>query len=128
MKERYLRFLALVLALVMLLCGCTNPLEAFIQQAEMIYDTIVAFDQVVQREDAWQNTNEPLSQMVYTRPDMQMLEQVLQESCQIAREETDLETVMDAVYDYYDIYDRFDTDLALADIHYCCDVTDIYWQ
>ena len=128
MRNRYLRLLALVLALAMLLCGCKNPLEDLIRQGEMIYDAIMAETQIAQREMDGKTEREPLSQMVYTRPDMQVLEEVLQESCQIAREENDLETVIDAVYDYYDVYDRFYTDLALADIHYSCDLTDTYWQ
>jgi oligoendopeptidase F len=70
----------------------------------------------------------PLSQMEYGRPDMAEHDAVLEESCRIAREEKDIDKVLESVLDYYDVYDRFYTDLALADIYYSCDLTDIYWQ
>lgn len=135
MKDRYLRVLSLMCALVMLLCGCSGSVADMIEQGEMLWNaaTQVQPEQAQDgdtsaQEDEVPPRNAAFSQMEYSRPDMQVLEDVLQESCQIAREETDARKTMEAVYDYYDVYDRFYTDLALADIHYSCDLTDTYWQ
>lgn len=140
MKHRYLSVLSLVLVLAMVLSGCTDAISDAVQRGQMLWNTATQQTQAEHQEDNDQPLDEPppeeevplkdmsFSQMVYTRPDMQKLEEVLQESCRIAREETDVEVIMDAVYDFYDVYDRFYTDLALADIYYSCDLKDAYWQ
>ena len=138
MRKRYLRVLSLILVLAMLLGGCADGnargknAESNIAQQEQT-EPQQEHTEPQNAEDQAQEENIPLkdmtfSQMVYNRPDMENLEEVLQESCRIAREETDVKVIMDAVYDFYDVYDRFYTDLALADIHYSCDLTDEYWQ
>ncbi len=127
MRNRYLRVLSLVLILAMLLSGCGGTIADAIQRGEEIWNTTTQQEQA-QQEDTPQSTKQTFAQMEYSRPDMQLWEESLLESCRIAREETDIETVLQMVYDFYDIYDRFYTDLALADIHYSCDMSDAYWQ
>ncbi len=127
MKKRYLRFLSLMLILAMLLSGCGRSIADAIHRRDELLNGIHEETQAQQEEPA-QSQKETFSQMEYDRPDMQAMEEALAESCRIAREETDREKVLQAVYDFYDIYDRFYTDFALADIHYSCDLTDTYWQ
>ena len=127
MKKRKLRILAVCLALGILLSGC--GLEDKIQQAKEelqqggLHDALEGLMGGSGREDVV-----PFSQMAYSRPDMQKLETVLQESCRVAETERDIDTVLEAVYAYYDVYDRFFTDLALADIYYSADLRDTGWE
>lgn len=65
--------------------------------------------------------------MEYARPDMERLAGVLDESCKTARSSEDLDTVLEAVYNYYDEYDWFYTNSNLANIHYSADLRDSYW-
>lgn len=111
MRKRKLQILALILAAAVLLTGCGSLLEQVYQQ--MGYSD-------------WEVV--PFSQMEYVRPDMTEHDAVLAESCRLAAEAGDVETVVDGIYAYYEIYDRFYTAYSLADIHYCADLTDLYWS
>ena len=66
--------------------------------------------------------------MVYERPDMTVIRDSYDAFCRVAAEETDPEAVLDAVYGFYGEYDWFYTCYSLADIRYCHDLTDIYWE
>ena len=66
------------------------------------------------------------SQMEYTRPDLDAMQALLDEVCTQA-EGKKARKIMDAVYEFYDAYDWFYTNMNLADIHYCADLTDEYW-
>ena len=68
------------------------------------------------------------SEMRYTRPDMDALEASMYHAVELANEEADPDTIMDAIYAFYDGYDDFYTQYALADIHYCADLTDTHWE
>ena len=70
----------------------------------------------------------PYSQMKYSRPDMVKLSDVLDTSCATALEETDLRKLEDAIWAFYDVYDEFYTNMSLAMIAHCRDLTDIYWK
>lgn len=74
------------------------------------------------------NTGLSFRDMTYTRPDMVHFREVLESSCETARTSRDLEETSEAIWAFYDIYDRFYTDMNLADIHYCADLTDSYWK
>ena len=113
MKKLYLRFIGLILS-CLLLCGCTNLggpaqelLDAIQQESGEDYVTF---------ED-----------MVYSRPDLTEMQSVLDQSCEAAAGE-DFRKVLQGIYAFYDVYDAFDTSYALADIHYCADLTDEYWE
>lgn len=110
MKKRYTWLLVLVLTAV-LLTGCGSVLE-------QVYQQMTAGD--------WEAV--PFSQMEYIRPDMTEHDTILAESCRVAEEAADVDTVLDAVFAYYEVYDRVYTAYALADIHYCADLTDLYWS
>ena len=111
MKKRMMVIIALVLAV--LLCGCGD----FGDYAQVMDDLLSGGEEIVAYED-----------MVYERPDMTEFQLVLEESCRLAREERDLDKVIEGVYAFYDVYDWFYTNYSLADIRYCSDLTDIYWE
>ena len=79
MHKKIGSFLALLLVLVML-AGCAAPLDR-----EVIDRNRGAVD---------------YADMEYKRPQMDQLEKKLEECCQIARTETNIHKVMDAVYEY----------------------------
>ena len=68
----------------------------------------------------------PFSQMEYTRPDLDAMQALLDEVCTQAQGKK-AHKIMDAVYAFYDAYDWFYTNVNLADIHYCADLSDEYW-
>lgn len=107
-RKRY-RLLALLLAAVLLLTGC-DPGESFQKYSATFGVTI------------------PFSMMSYTRPDLQALEHTADKCAAAARNGEDPETVMEAVYGFYDLYDSFHTNYTLADLHCRLDVTDPYWE
>jgi hypothetical protein len=105
MKKRVIRIFALVLALL-LLTGCGN-----------LADLLPSFgEEYVAYAD-----------MEYSRPDMQALETALDAAIDASFGD-DTEALMDLIYGYYDLYDRFYTCYSLADLRYCADLTDIYWE
>lgn len=68
------------------------------------------------------------SNMQYTRPDMDDLNAVLESSCAAALQETDISELEDAIWAFYNVYDDFYTNMNLAFIEYCRDLSDLYWQ
>ena len=115
MTKRTLRLLAIVLALSIALSGCSGL-------TQLLLDTV----QQTQPSDS--ETSLSFSQMEYTRPDLDEHDRILENACQVIGETTDIDQALDQVYTYYDAYDRFYTNYALADIHYSADLTDTYWQ
>ncbi len=65
--------------------------------------------------------------MAYSRPDLGDLERTLDAVCRAAAG-TDTEEIVDRVYDFYDVYDDFYTNYALANIRYSGDLSDFYWE
>lgn len=102
--KKWSKLLAVFLSVVILLSGCMSP-----EMEKLFFGT-------------------PYSEMTYTRPDMQQFQQTLDRCCETARTSEEIDTVMDAVWDFYDAYDRFCTDYNLSYIGYCRDVTDTYWE
>lgn len=113
MKIRFLRLIALVLTAAVLLSGCG------------MVDFGEYFGAVRSLVDG--NAIVPYESMTYERPDMTQLRQTLDAACEAA-EGDDVSAILDGIYDFYDAYDWFSTYYALADIHYCADLTDTYWE
>ena len=112
MKKLCLRLIALLL-IAALLPGC--DLEALREDAFSYLRRAVGPE------------GTPFSEMTYTRPDMERLEQ----SAQTAREAAtglSLDSILDKIYAFYDEYNSFYTNYILANIHYCHDLTDTYWE
>lgn len=107
------RIVALCLALMLLLCGCGDEMDQEAWRLERMYRD---FDLV------------HFSDMEYQRPNMAEHAMVLEDSCRIAMEEQDPQVVLTAVYTYYDQYDWFQSNYALANIYYSRNLTDIYWE
>ncbi len=111
MKKWGLRFLAMVLCMV-LLAGCQ------VQGGESETTAVPQMQSV---------GTVSFASMAYVRPDMAVIEETLAEACEAAAGE-DFSYIMDRIYAFYDVYDGFYTNYALADIHYCQDLTDSYWE
>ena len=109
MKQYAIRLIALILATVML-TGCT-VLEDYQRLKEQYFGAATHF-----------------SQMEYVRPDPDDFMEAQRRCIALAEEGTDLDTLTDAIWEMYDEYDQFHTLYTLADIYYCRDMTDLYWQ
>lgn len=105
MKKSIFRIITLILA-ALLLAGCGDM--------ERIRNYFI--EDFVAYED-----------MEYRRPDIQAVDAALAEAIE-ASKGNDLEKIVDLIYAYYDVYDDYYTNYSLADIRYCGDLTDIYWE
>ena len=106
---RKIRIIALCVAVALLLSGCGSLLTALTDMY-------------------WGGNVVKFADMEYSRPDLQELETALQKSCDMAVNGENVQQVVDSIYEFYDVYDRFYTSYSLAQIHYYCDTTDIYWE
>ena len=113
MKKTILCIVAVCLAVCILLSGCAgiNFVGYFQQLAALISGGAVT----------------PFSQMEYTRPDMAYFRKTLDTCCAAAESETNLDAMVDTIYQFYGVYDAFCTGLALSMIHYSQDQTNGYW-
>lgn len=102
--KRVLRLIAVVLVLTLPLSGCSWLWE------KLLAPTPVAF-----------------ADMEYERPDLRELEELVSQCEELAMGE-DVEALMDAFYGFYDLYVGFYTAYSLSYIHYCIDMTDLYWE
>ena len=114
MKKTKLRLIALALVCALLTgCGMVDFGGYF-----SAVGSLLAGDAII-----------PYESMEYTRPDMDTLMAVRDAAiCTAEAEQNTPDAIMQAVYDFYDAYDWFYTCYALADIRYCGDLTDIYWE
>lgn len=110
MKRIGIRILPLLLAVALLLTGCSG----------------IDFNQLMGIMNAQLAT--PFSDMQYTRPDMDELEEMLQQCCQQAQSQTNANALAEKALEFYRLYNRFYTQLNLATIYYFKDMTDSYWE
>ena len=66
--------------------------------------------------------------MQYTRPDMTSLEQKLTAVEDLLPTAKSAKEIMPAFFEFYGEYEAFITNYSLAYIHYCQNMTDIYWE
>ena len=110
MKKQFLRLIALVLAAVML-TGCSiledyqRPKDAYLGRSSTTF-----------------------ADMEYERPDPEDVMQYQRQCIALAEEGKDLDALTEAIWGFYTEYDRFYTLYTLADIHYCIDMSDLYWS
>ena len=112
MKKKFLRLMALVLVCV-LFAGCTDLYR-------------LAGDMGTEIEEQALDVT-AYADMEYNRPDMQALEDILDQACADAAGDKVL-PIVDRIWEFYDAYDWFYTNYSLADIRYSCDLTDTYWE
>lgn len=114
MKHTVKALLILCLAAALLLTGCSSEsLERVMQQlGQLLYGA-----QSVHYSD-----------MEYARPDLDEFRRKLDAAVTGAGEDTDADTLMEKVYGFYEAYYDFYTAYALANLHYCNNVTDLYWS
>ena len=120
MKKPHLRLLSVLLAAALLL-GCV-PARA---SALGLLDWLFSDDDEVKKPTGDSVT--PFSEMVYTRPDLDGLQALL--DTVTARAQTkNAVSILEGVYDFYDAYDWICTNATLADIHYSANLSDNYWE
>ena len=64
---------------------------------------------------------------VYTRPDLAELESTLEKCRQDIADDVPVSEILKNIETLYSQYDSFYTNLNLADIHYCMDMSNSYW-
>ncbi len=99
------RLIALVLCAAVLLCGCAGAKNA------------LGYSGVVKFED-----------MAYVRPDLDAAAEAAQAAIEAAQSARTAQQVLEAVWDYYDVYNSFLTSYNLAYIRYHGNLKDFYWQ
>ena len=108
------KLIALCLVIALLLCGCSGTaVQDFLRNL----GALLGYSAVTSFED-----------MEYTRPDMDTFRQQLNDCLESAKTETSVKKLMEKVYALYQTYYDFYTAYALSNIHYCQDLTDIYWD
>lgn len=114
MKQFKRSLVALVLVLSLLLSGCNAlALEELFQQIGSVLQNGMSVS---------------FSDMEYSRPDLTAFREQTEKTEELSKTETDVKKLMDEVYACYELYYDFYTNYVLANIHYCADVTDIYWD
>jgi len=112
MRKMLMKLIALLLSAAMLLSGCTAwETASDWMQRLLIRTSMTSFEE-----------------MTYTRPDMESLEQMAQDCIEAAATTLNAKKIAEQVWEFYWYYNDFYTNYNLADIHYCQDVTDIYWE
>ena len=112
--KRLLRILAAVLVLALLLGGCDFGMDDFqVLELRRYYQQMCTVD---------------LEDMEYRRPSMSDLQQALDQACATAMDAKNLDEIFDEIYNFYDEFDWFYTCYFLADLRYCADLRDIYWE
>ena len=98
------RMIALVLCVAVLLCGCGAK-------------NALGLPMVVKFED-----------MAYVRPDMDAVEDAALAAMAAGENAWKSQAVLDAVWEFYDVYESFLTAYDLAWVHYQANLNDIYWE
>ena len=108
MKSLQLRLLALVMAVILLLTGCSVELPGYMQ---LLLSSYIPTH---------------FSDMEYTRPDVQEVLDMV-DVCIADAQEDDFDTLVANVMECMVLYQEFITNYSLVQIRYSQDVTDIYW-
>ena len=107
------KLIALTLVLCLMLSGCALDLGEYFRELGMLLGSFNA----VAFED-----------MEYTRPDKSIYRDAVDAVYGELEKGSDVETLMDSVFGFYEQYHSFYTSYALANIHYSKDLTDLYWE
>jgi len=122
MKKSHLRLLSLLLAAALLI-SCVPLRASALSFLEWLFST-------GEENVSGTSTEDPelvrFSDMAYTRPNLDEMQSLLDEAASRATKKN-ASAILNAVYAFYDAYDWFYTNSALADIHYSADLNDDYW-
>lgn len=110
MKKCYMKLLALILALTVLLSGCV----------------LLDLQELQQMLGAPQMT--PFAEMEYQRPDVDKLEQQQKTCCEKALTESNVDALLEEIWAFFEAYNGFYTNYNLSSIYYFKDMSDIYWE
>ena len=114
MKRALLKIVALCLVVVLLFTGCNSI--AFSTLLQAVGQTLLGGAIV------------PFADMEYVRPDLEEYQTQLSSCMDGAKTDTDVDTLMEKVYAFYEVYYDYVTNYSLANIHYYLDMSDTYWQ
>ena len=109
MRHIRLRLIALFLVLALLLSGCGTLMTRLLEEASTVTPTAI-------------------QDLEYTRPTQADLQESLDVCKALAKEGRSIDELVDAIYVFYDAYDLFLTNCAIADLRYYADTTDSYWS
>ena len=70
----------------------------------------------------------PFSEMEYSRPNMAVLDTAIQEVEERVNSGVGFSSVVSSINYFLTCYYEYYTNLNLANIHYCADLTDTYWE
>lgn len=107
---KYAKYLALLLAVAILLSGCN------LSELKDVLGDITA------------QAATPFSEMEYVRPDLEKMEAAVESCCEAAANAKKADKLLDKVWDVYRYYDSFYTQYNLAYIYYCKDMTNAAWE
>ena len=110
MVKTRIRFLSLILAVSLLLSGCVTDFLTSWDEAYGYYEPTAFKD------------------MEYSRPDLLELQNILNNAHSALQTANSLQEVLNVIYAFNAFYDSFFTNFSLANIYYCMDLTDTYWQ
>lgn len=111
MRSMKMKILAVCLALSMLLCGCTDVFDFFLDRLGSLSGAVTHFDQ-----------------MEYSRPDVEEIQAAFADCRALAADATRTSTLEDKISECFWLFNGFYTNYNLASIHYYADTTDIYWE
>lgn len=112
MKRKLTCLIALLLAVVLSLTGCAG----LGSMLDRMY-TVLELGLAVSFED-----------MEYTRPNLTAFRVRRDETMEQIATQTDVDALMEYVYGMYEYYYSFSTNYNLANIRYCLNMTDVYWE
>ena len=112
MRKCYIKIVALCLTLCLLLTGCSYIGRYFSMLGSLLFG----------------GSYYTLEEMEYVRPDMESLQQLIEDSCTQASTETKLNDLLDCILAFNGAFDDYYTAQALAMIHYCRDMTNAAWE
>ena len=113
MKNLRIRMIALLVALALLLTGCSGVNDFW-----RLMNTYITGNVPVVRFD----------DMAYTRPDLAAFQDYHAQCVELARSGEDFKALEENVWLLYEAYYDFCTMYSLADIYYSRDMTDLYWE
>ena len=122
--KNWMKMIALLLAVMVLLTGC-GLLEGLSQELQ---STLIPLPGTEDHAPPDGEDYPSFAEMEYVRPNMKNFEVFTNSVLRSAETETDVKLLMAVVNDFFDAYQWFYTYYSLADIHYCIDMTDPYWQ